>query len=105
MAPYFLRNLIPQREQRESARPLLTVLAGLTWVQWAHFFSGYVPKPFLVMPPRNRPAKSSRTGFLLAIQASGFEVELIDHFMQVVGLDLRRDRFLLGVAQHLTLGG
>ncbi|KAG9220364.1 hypothetical protein PLEOSDRAFT_1089311 [Pleurotus ostreatus PC15] len=42
MAPYFLRNLIPQREQRESARPLLTVLAGLTWVQWAHFFSGWL---------------------------------------------------------------
>ncbi|KAF9497945.1 MFS general substrate transporter [Pleurotus eryngii] len=42
MAPYFLRNLIPQREQRESARPLLTVLAGLTWIQWAHFFSGWL---------------------------------------------------------------
>ncbi|KAL0961273.1 hypothetical protein HGRIS_006235 [Hohenbuehelia grisea] len=42
MAPYFLRNLIPKREERQSARPLLTVLAGLTWIQWAHFFSGWL---------------------------------------------------------------
>ncbi|KAJ8518320.1 hypothetical protein ONZ45_g4591 [Pleurotus djamor] len=42
MAPYFLRNLIPRREQRQSSRPLLTVLASLTWVQWAHFFSGWL---------------------------------------------------------------
>jgi len=42
MAPYFLRNIIPKREQRKQARPLLQVLAGLTWVQWAHFFSGWL---------------------------------------------------------------
>ncbi|KAF8074168.1 MFS general substrate transporter [Lyophyllum atratum] len=42
MAPYFLRNLIPHKEQRAEARPLLTVLAGLTWVQWALFFSGWL---------------------------------------------------------------
>ncbi|TFK34319.1 MFS general substrate transporter [Crucibulum laeve] len=42
MAPYFLRNLVPRREKRERARPLLTVLAGLTWIQWAHFFSGWL---------------------------------------------------------------
>ena len=40
--PYFLRNLIPKREKRAEARPLLTVLAELTWVQWAQFFSGWV---------------------------------------------------------------
>ncbi|KAF9447021.1 carboxylic acid transporter protein [Macrolepiota fuliginosa MF-IS2] len=42
MAPYFLRNLIPKREQRAQAKPLLQVLAGLTWVQWAHFFCGWL---------------------------------------------------------------
>lgn len=40
MAPYFLRNLVPRREKRQEGRPLLEVLKGLTWVQWAHFFSG-----------------------------------------------------------------
>jgi len=40
--PYFLRNLIPKREKRTEARPLLEVLAELTWVQWAQFFSGSV---------------------------------------------------------------
>jgi len=42
MAPYFLKNWIPKREQRVAARPLLTVLSELTWLQWAHFASGYV---------------------------------------------------------------
>ncbi|KAK0221270.1 carboxylic acid transporter [Armillaria fumosa] len=43
MAPYFLSNLIPQRQKTdEEARPLLTVLAGLSWIQWAHFFSGWL---------------------------------------------------------------
>ncbi|TFK22706.1 carboxylic acid transporter [Coprinopsis marcescibilis] len=42
MAPYFLRNLVPRKESRENARPLLTVLAGLTWVQWAQFLSGWL---------------------------------------------------------------
>lgn len=46
MAPYFLKNIIPRKEKREAARPLLTVLAGLTWVQWAHFFTGYVIQAF-----------------------------------------------------------
>ncbi|KAF5348521.1 hypothetical protein D9756_009685 [Leucocoprinus leucothites] len=40
--PYFLRNLIPKREKRQEARPLLTVLAGLSWIQWAQFFSGWL---------------------------------------------------------------
>jgi MFS transporter, SHS family, lactate transporter len=42
MAPYFLSNLVPRREKRESARPLLTVLLSLTWLQWAQFFSGWL---------------------------------------------------------------
>ncbi|KAF9014018.1 carboxylic acid transporter protein [Cyathus striatus] len=42
MAPYFLRNLVPHRETRAQARPLLTVLRELTWIQWAHFFSGWL---------------------------------------------------------------
>ncbi|TFK46144.1 MFS general substrate transporter [Heliocybe sulcata] len=42
MAPYFMRNLIPKRTQRAQGRPLLTVLASLTWVQWAQFFSGWL---------------------------------------------------------------
>ncbi|PPQ85492.1 hypothetical protein CVT25_006572 [Psilocybe cyanescens] len=42
MAPYFLRNLVPKREKRENARPLLTVLGELTWIQWALFFSGWL---------------------------------------------------------------
>lgn len=42
MAPYFLRNLLPRREQRAEGRPLLEALASITWVQWGHFWSGYV---------------------------------------------------------------
>ncbi|OJT14693.1 Carboxylic acid transporter protein -like protein [Trametes pubescens] len=42
MAPYFLRNLLPRREQRAEGRPLLEVLATLTWVQWGHFWSGWL---------------------------------------------------------------
>lgn len=42
MAPYFLRNLIPRKEMRTQGRPLLEVLAGLTWIQWAHFWSGWL---------------------------------------------------------------
>ncbi|GLB38825.1 putative MFS general substrate transporter [Lyophyllum shimeji] len=42
MAPYFLRNLVPQKEKRAEARPLLSVLAEVTWVQWALFFSGWL---------------------------------------------------------------
>ena len=40
MAPYFLRNLVPTRERRQHARPLLTVLGEVTFIQWAQFFSG-----------------------------------------------------------------
>ncbi|OBZ68965.1 Carboxylic acid transporter [Grifola frondosa] len=42
MAPYFLRNLIPRREKREEGLPLLTVLAGLNFVQWGHFWTGWL---------------------------------------------------------------
>jgi MFS transporter, SHS family, lactate transporter len=42
MAPYFVKNLIPRREARQSARPLITVLRSLTWLQWAHYFSGWL---------------------------------------------------------------
>lgn len=42
MAPYFLRNLIPRKEKKEDARPLLTVLATITWVQWAQFITGWL---------------------------------------------------------------
>ncbi|CAA7271289.1 unnamed protein product [Cyclocybe aegerita] len=41
MAPYFIRNLVPRREKQEGSRPLLTVLASLTWLQWAQFLSGW----------------------------------------------------------------
>lgn len=41
MAPYFLRNLLPRPETRKEGKPLLDVLASLTWVQWAMFWSGY----------------------------------------------------------------
>ncbi|KAF8632045.1 hypothetical protein AX15_002086 [Amanita polypyramis BW_CC] len=42
MAPYFLRSLIPPKEKREQTRPLLEVLRGLTWLQLAHFFCGWI---------------------------------------------------------------
>ena len=42
MAPYFIRNLIPRREQRQEGRPLLEALRSITWMQWALFWSGYV---------------------------------------------------------------
>ncbi|KAF9554609.1 MFS general substrate transporter [Agrocybe pediades] len=42
MAPYFMRNLVPQRERRQSARPFFTVLSEVTWLQWAMFFSGWL---------------------------------------------------------------
>ncbi|KAF9458790.1 carboxylic acid transporter [Collybia nuda] len=40
--PYFLRNIIPRKEGRVGQEPLLTVLARLTWIQWAHFFIGWL---------------------------------------------------------------
>ena len=40
MASYFLRNLIPRREKAQRTRPFLEVLASITWLQWAQFFSG-----------------------------------------------------------------
>ncbi|KAI3605293.1 carboxylic acid transporter [Moniliophthora roreri] len=42
MAPYFIRNLIPKQEARQNARPLMTVLLGLSWLSWAQFFSGWL---------------------------------------------------------------
>jgi len=42
MAPRFLTSLIPRREQQARQRPLLTVLAELTWLQWLQFFSGWL---------------------------------------------------------------
>jgi MFS transporter, SHS family, lactate transporter len=42
MAPYFLRNLVPRREVRRESMPLITVLASLTWLQWAHFLTGWL---------------------------------------------------------------
>ncbi|KAG6896339.1 hypothetical protein C0992_008862 [Termitomyces sp. T32_za158] len=42
MTPSFLKNLVPPREERAQARPLLQVLLSLTWVQWALFFSGWL---------------------------------------------------------------
>ena len=42
MAPYFLQNLIPRREARQDSRPLFEVLKSLTWIQWAHFWSGWL---------------------------------------------------------------
>ncbi|KAI0662178.1 MFS general substrate transporter [Cubamyces menziesii] len=40
--PVFIRNLIPRREKRAEGRPLLEALASLTWVQWGHFWSGWL---------------------------------------------------------------
>jgi len=42
MAPYFIRNLIPKRENREGQKPLLTALAGLSLMQWSMIFSGWL---------------------------------------------------------------
>ncbi|KAI0373688.1 MFS general substrate transporter [Pilatotrama ljubarskyi] len=42
MAPRFLTNLVPRREKRAHGRPLLHVLSTLTWVQWGHFWSGWL---------------------------------------------------------------
>ncbi|EKM51726.1 uncharacterized protein PHACADRAFT_127559 [Phanerochaete carnosa HHB-10118-sp] len=42
MAPRFLTSLVPRREQRAEGRPLLQVLRSLTWVQWGHFWSGWL---------------------------------------------------------------
>ncbi|KIY66057.1 carboxylic acid transporter protein [Cylindrobasidium torrendii FP15055 ss-10] len=40
--PYFLRSLIPRREKGQEGRPLLDVLATLSWLQYAQFFSGWL---------------------------------------------------------------
>ncbi|EMD40166.1 hypothetical protein CERSUDRAFT_112376 [Gelatoporia subvermispora B] len=41
--PFFLRNLVPRRQQRSAdSKTLLEALAGLTWVQWGHFWSGWL---------------------------------------------------------------
>ncbi|KAI0826819.1 carboxylic acid transporter [Trametes gibbosa] len=42
MTPTFIRNLIPRREKRAEGRPLLEALASITWVQWGHFWSGWL---------------------------------------------------------------
>jgi SHS family lactate transporter-like MFS transporter len=42
MAPYFIKNLVPRREGRTEGPPLLTVLAGLSFLQWAHFATGWL---------------------------------------------------------------
>lgn len=62
MAPYFIRNLVPRREKRTEGRPLLEVLAGLTWVQWGHFWSGYVPS-FLACHTLPAPTASHSLAF------------------------------------------
>lgn len=54
MAPYFIRNLIPRREARAKGRPLLTVLATLSWIQWGHFWSGYVCLSFFACPSHSK---------------------------------------------------
>ncbi|KAI0766350.1 carboxylic acid transporter, partial [Trametes elegans] len=40
--PRFITNLVPRREKRADGRPLLEALASLTWVQWGHFWSGWL---------------------------------------------------------------
>ena len=47
MAPYMLQNLVPRRETRAHARPLLTAVATITWLQWAMFLSGHVNFPWI----------------------------------------------------------
>ncbi|KAF8609835.1 MFS general substrate transporter [Ceratobasidium sp. AG-I] len=42
MAPKFLQSLIPRREKTEHDESLLTTLRGLTFIQWALFFSGWL---------------------------------------------------------------
>ncbi len=42
MAPYFIRNLIPKRESYANHRPFFQVLFSLTWLQWAHLWSGWL---------------------------------------------------------------
>lgn len=38
--PYFITSLKPHPERRSDGRPLLECLRGLTFIQWAQFFSG-----------------------------------------------------------------
>lgn len=40
--PYFVRNLIPRREQVEHARPLRVALGEVSPVQWALFLAGWM---------------------------------------------------------------
>jgi SHS family lactate transporter-like MFS transporter len=40
--PYFLRNLVPKKERRVNARPLMVAVREITPVQWALFFSGWL---------------------------------------------------------------
>lgn len=92
MAPYFLRNLVPRREQRAEGRPLLEVLATLTWVQWGHFWSGYVVLGSRRVAP---PCPD------LSLHALG-----IVHMRpqpQLARMDLRRHRLLLRLAQRRPL--
>ncbi|KAF8812883.1 carboxylic acid transporter protein [Phlegmacium glaucopus] len=42
MAPYFVRNLVPRLETRADSKPLLSVMASLTFIQWAMVFSGWL---------------------------------------------------------------
>ncbi|KAF5317741.1 hypothetical protein D9619_012606 [Psilocybe cf. subviscida] len=40
--PYFLRSLVPKKERRANARPLMVAVREITLVQWALFFSGWL---------------------------------------------------------------
>ncbi|OCH85196.1 MFS general substrate transporter [Obba rivulosa] len=41
--PFFLRSLVPQRQQRSAdSKSLLGAIAGLSWVQWGHFWTGWL---------------------------------------------------------------
>ncbi|KAA1474767.1 carboxylic acid transporter [Dentipellis sp. KUC8613] len=40
--PYFIRNLKPRPELRTQGRPLIQVFRSLTWLQWAHFWTGWL---------------------------------------------------------------
>ncbi|OAX41420.1 carboxylic acid transporter protein [Rhizopogon vinicolor AM-OR11-026] len=42
MAPRFIRNLVPQREQRAPLSAVVVAIKNLTWVQWAQFGSGWL---------------------------------------------------------------
>jgi len=95
MAPYFLRNLVRNKEQRQQTLSLFRVLRSLTGIQWAQFFVGYVVFINIYLAPPSSTSLPTRSTFF----SSTFFLIRLNHSLkfQLAGMDLRFHRFVFPV--------